>query len=156
MQVVGQPLQPRRLSPVQGGVALGVVAHQHLAERGIERVDVLREVLAVLEIELRLTALFGGARGRVSVRRRVAKDGGPELLVHQDAGLVFRNAASDGGQEAVVDDLLGGGDLRGLVGAERALPPEQLLRERAAVIEGHDVQRLVVADGHDGPPLALR
>ena len=55
----------------------------------------------------------------------------------------------DGRLEAVVDDLLGGGDLRGLIDAERALPTEQLLRERAAVVEGHDVQRLVVTDRHD-------
>ena len=63
MQVVGQPLQAGRLPPVQGRVAFRVVAHQHLAESRVESLDVLGEILAVLEIEFVLAALFGGAGG---------------------------------------------------------------------------------------------
>ena len=77
------------------------------------------------------------------------EDGGAELLVHQDAGLLLRHAALDRGLEAVVDDFLGGGDLGRLRGGQGALPAEHLLLERAAVVEGQDVQRLVESDGHD-------
>ena len=61
VQIVGQPLQPGGLRLVQRLVALGVVAHQHLAEGRVEGLDVLGEILAVLEVELVLPALLGRA-----------------------------------------------------------------------------------------------
>ena len=91
VQVVGEPLQPLRLAPVQRRVAFGVVAHQDLAERRAELLDVGGEVLAVLEVELVLAALLGRAGRVVAVLRRVVQDLGAELLVHQDAGLVLRD-----------------------------------------------------------------
>src|SRR5437870_5452161 len=81
------------------------------AEGRVEHLDVLGEVGAVLEVELVLAALLGRAGGDVAVLGGVVEDGGAELLVHQDAGLGLRHAAGDGRLEAVVDDLLGGGDL---------------------------------------------
>ena len=116
----------------------------------MERLDVFGEVLAVFEIELVLAALLGGARGGITVRGGIAQNGGAELFVHQDAGLLLGHAGRDGGLEAVVDHLLGGGDLGGLRGVEVAVPAEHLRLERAAMVEGQDVERLVVADGfHD-------
>ena len=56
---------------------------------------------------------------------RIAQDGGAELLVDQDAGLLLRHAAARR-LEAVVDHLLGGGDLGGLSRRQRRLPAEQL------------------------------
>ena len=61
-QVVGQALQSRGLALVQRPVALRVVAHQHLAEGRVEGLDVAREILAILEVELVLAALLGRDR----------------------------------------------------------------------------------------------
>ena len=149
MQVVGQPFQAGGLALVQSPVAFRVVAHQHLAEGRIERLDVLGEILAVLEVELVLAALLGGAGRGVAVLGGVGENGGAELLVHQDAGLFLRHAARDGGLEAVVDDLLGGGDLGRLLGGQGALPAEHFLLERAAMVERQNVQRLVESHAHD-------
>src|SRR5262245_27731284 len=96
VQIVGQLAQAGGLATVQRGITFRVVAHEDLAEGGMEQLDVAREVVAVFEIELRLTALLGGAGGGVSLRRRVAEDGGAELLVDQDAGLLLGYAGGDG------------------------------------------------------------
>src|SRR6266852_5509623 len=111
MEVVGQSCQSCSLTRVQGLVTLGVVAHQNLTKRRLESLDVFGEILAVLKIELFLSAFFGRARGCIAVHPRVMKDGCSELLVHQDAGLLLRYAGFEGRSEAVVDDLFGGGDL---------------------------------------------
>src|SRR5439155_10352743 len=114
------------------------------------------EVLAVLEVELLLPALLGGTGERVAVGRRVAEDGSTELLVHEDAGLVLGDASGDGGPEAVVDHLLGDGDLRRLLGAQRALPAEHLRLERPTVVEGQDIPRMVEAHNCHLPFLSFR
>ena len=48
------------------------------------------------------------------VRRCVAKDGGTELLIHQDAGFLLGYASRYSSLKAFVDHLLGGGDRRRL------------------------------------------
>ena len=59
--------------------------------------------------------------------------------------------------KAVVDDLLGGGDLGGLRGSQVAGPAEHLGLERAAMVERQDVERFVVAECHRGQAsLSLR
>ena len=56
--------------------------------------------------------LFSAGQAVVKpLRRGVAQDGGAELLVDQDAGLRLGHAGGDRGLEAVVDHLLGRGDL---------------------------------------------
>ena len=82
---------------------------------GWNSLDVLGELLTVLEIELFLAALFNGAGRRVAVGRCVAKNGGAELFIHQDGGLLPGHAKGYGGFEAIVDHLLGSGDLRRLL-----------------------------------------
>jgi hypothetical protein len=72
----------------------------------VEGFDVLGEVLTVLEVELVLAALLGGAGDRVAVRGRVPGDGASKLLVQQDARLLLRHAPRHRRLEAVVDDLL--------------------------------------------------
>src|SRR5207249_99530 len=57
VEVLGQVAQARRLAAVHLRVALGVVAHEDLAEGGRERLDVACVVVAVLEVELVLPAL---------------------------------------------------------------------------------------------------
>src|SRR5262249_7727620 len=139
MQVVRQPLQPSRLPAVYCLVALGVVAPQKLAERRSEGLDALGEVLAVLEIELLLPALFGRAGGYVAPRRRVAKDGSTELLIDQDAGFPLGDSGRNSSLEAVVDHLFRGGDLCCLLCGQRALPAKHTGLERATVVEGQDI-----------------
>jgi len=149
VQVVGESFELLRLSPVQRRIALRVVAHEHLAKRGLKGLDVPTEVLAVLEVELVLTALLGGAGEHVALGRRIAEDGCAEPLIHEDGSLVRGDAGGEGSLEAVVDHLLGGGDLRGLLGGQRTLPAEHLRLEGGAMVEGQDVQRLVEAQaGH--------
>src|SRR5262249_62331911 len=112
MEILGQPLQAGRLSPVQLPITFRIVADQDLAERGGARLDVFGEIVAVLEVELILTSLLGGACDGVSVSCRVAEDGGAELLVYQDPCLFLGHTRSHGLLESVVNDPLGGGDLR--------------------------------------------
>ncbi len=59
---VAEPLQLGELLAVGGGVAVGVVADEHLREVGVEAFDVLAEVLAVLEVEHVLAGALGGHR----------------------------------------------------------------------------------------------
>ncbi len=113
------------------------------------------ELLAVLEVELILPALLGRAGRDVAVLRRVAEDVGAELLVHQDAGLRLGDALGKGLLEAVVDHPLHGGDLRRLLVGQRPRPAEHVLLERPPVVEGQDVKRSIVSDGHDGTLLSL-
>jgi hypothetical protein len=156
VQVVGQPLQTSRLPLVQRLLALRVVAHQHLAEGRLEHLDVLAELLAVLEVELVLAALLGRASREIALLGRVAQDRGAELLVHEDAGLLLVDAAGQRGLEAVVNHLLGGGDVGRLLRGQRSLPAEHLCLERAAVVERQDVERLIEANGHDRASFSLR
>src|SRR5947208_112613 len=134
-QIPGQPLQAIRLPPVQGGIALRVVAHQHLAEGRADDFDVVGEVFAVLEVELLLPALLGGTHRDIAVRLGIAEDGRPELLVHEDARLVSGHAGRHGGREAIIDHPFGGSDLSRLLGGQPPLPAEHPRLERAAVVE---------------------
>src|SRR5882672_3078673 len=145
-QVFGQTFQAGCLPHVQSLIALRVVADQHLAESGIEGLDVFVEVFAVFELELLLAALLDRVCELVTARGRVAKDGGAELLVHQDARLLLWRAGFDRGLEAVVDDLLGGGDLRRLLRGQILPPSEHFQFERGAMIKGQDVQWPVIAE----------
>src|SRR6266403_342779 len=148
VQVFGEPPQTSGLPPVQRLIAFRVVANENLAEGRVEHFDVPGEIFAVLEVELRLAALLGRARRGVSLCRRGAKDGGAELLVHEDAGFLLGDAGYDGALEAVVDHLLGGRDLRGLLGGQGPFPAEHLGLERPPMIEGQDVQVPIESDRH--------
>src|SRR5215471_11809372 len=88
-QVVRKPLQAGRLTEIESLVALGVVAHEYLAEGRLEALDVLGELLAVFKVELLLPALLCRTGGRVTLLGGVTKYGRTELLVHQDAGFFF-------------------------------------------------------------------
>src|SRR5713226_9663277 len=79
VEVLGESLQPRRLSPVQRRIALRVVAHEDLAKGRLKGLDVLSEVLAILEVELVLPALLGGTGEHIALGRRITEDGAPEL-----------------------------------------------------------------------------
>jgi hypothetical protein len=96
-------LQPKRpgsrtgaslvgLPPVHGAAAFRVVAHQHLAEGRGEGLDVVRKVIAVLEVELVLPALLRRTDRGNAVGDGIAPDRGAELLAGQDAGLFGRRA----------------------------------------------------------------
>ena len=116
VQIVGQPLQSGRLPAVQGPIALRVVAHQHLAKGRVKGFDVLGEILAVFEFELLLPALLGGAGGDIAIaltasRRMAAPNCSSTRMPAFSLGTPRRNRSL----EAVVDHLLGGGDLRRLL-----------------------------------------
>ena len=77
-------------------------------------------------------------------------DAGAELLVDEHASDGGVGTGADGLQHALEDEVLGVGDDGGLLGIGLAVDPEELLLERAAMVEGEDVELLVVSEGH-GP-----
>ena len=80
-------LQARGLALVHLGVAVRVVADEHLGGEQVVLRDVGAEVVAVLEVELVLTPHFSA--GIVSERpclARELRDVGAELLVDEHAG----------------------------------------------------------------------
>src|SRR3989475_5782472 len=89
--MLGEPGRERhqtgRLAAVDLGIAVRVVAHEDLDEVGVEALDVVAELLPVLEVELRLTALLD--RHRELHARFLDSVGNPlrspELLVDQAA-----------------------------------------------------------------------
>ena len=66
---------------------------------------------AVLEVEFVLAALLRRASDRVAVGHCVAADRAAELLVDENARLRLGHLSGDRRLEAVVDHLLGSGDL---------------------------------------------
>src|SRR5204862_4932270 len=99
---------------------------------------------------------LGRAGGDDAGGSRIPQDGGAELLVHQDAGLVLRRAGRECREEAVIDDPFGGGDFCGLRLAQRGLPAEHLRLKRAAMIERLDIEWTVISSRHQPPPFILR
>ena len=87
VEPVGQPLQPLGLALVHPGVAVRVVAHEHLGEVGVELLDVRAEVVAVLEVELVLARLLDRHREQEAALLRLLRDalGRAELLVDEAA-----------------------------------------------------------------------
>ena len=148
VEPVGEALEPLGLAQVHLGVALRVVADEHLREVGVELLDVGAEVLAVLEVELVLAGLLDRHREQQAVLLGLLGDAlrGAELLVDQAAGRVRVDALLGRLQEPLEDQMLRVGDLLGLLGRRLALDSEHLLLERAAVVEGQDVELAVVAE----------
>ena len=105
------------------------------------------EVL-VLEVEVVLPRALGGHRELQAAFARLLGHAGAELLIHEHAGCARIGARADRAQHALEDKVLGIGDDRGLLRVRFALDAEELLLEGAPVIEGQDVELLVVADGH--------
>ena len=75
-------------------------------------------------------------------------NGRAELLVDEHAGDAGFGACAHRLQHALEDQVLGVGDDRGLLRVGLALDPEELLLEGAAVVEGEDVELLVVSEVH--------
>ena len=148
VQPVGQPPEPLGLPPVHLGVAFGVVAHEDLAERRIELLDVVAELVAVLEVELVLSTLLH-RHGQVEpFLLGPPGDVRTELLVNEDpAGLLGRPLV-DGLLKSLEDHRLGVGDGLGLLRVGLARDAEELLLERAPVVEGEDVEIPVVSERH--------
>ena len=67
MQIIGQELQPRRLTLVHFGIALGVVAYENFAECRIESFNVFGKIFAIFEVELSQAALLRGTGAEVFV-----------------------------------------------------------------------------------------
>src|SRR5439155_10907211 len=91
-KILGETPEAGRLAAVQGGVPLGVVTDEHLAEGRAELLDVADKLVAVLEIELLLPALLDRGGGEIPLARGVAQDRGAELLVDEDTGTLLRDA----------------------------------------------------------------
>jgi hypothetical protein len=75
---------------------------------------------------------------------------GAELLVDQDAAGVVRSALANRPREPLVDERLEFRDAPALVLGGVAGDAYQLLLERAAVVEGEQVEALAGAHRHNG------
>src|SRR6185503_9318473 len=102
----------------------------------------------VLEVELLLSALLYRHREPEPRGLPVARDVGPELLVHQDAGGLRIDALVQGPFRALVDHALGVGDPGRLLLVRLPRDAEELLLERPSMVERQDVQRSVVPECH--------
>src|ERR1700677_2217098 len=102
------------------------------------------ELIAVLESELVLPALFDRHGRRESLLGRVSQDGCSKFFVDQDPRLFLRYTALDGFLEAVVNYLLAGSDLSDLLRRHRFFEAEYLGPVRTSMVERQDVQRLVI------------
>src|SRR5207244_4683640 len=129
VEKVGEAAEAIGLGLVHRPIGLGAIADQHLTERRRELLDVPREVVAVLEVELVLPAPFHAAYSQVPAPLRVAQAASAELLVDQDTRVLLRNASGDGRLESLVDDLLRRNDTRYLLRLGRAIPAKQFGRE---------------------------
>src|SRR5262249_35582463 len=118
--------------------ALGVVADEHLREIRVELLDLVAELVAVLELELLLSRLLDGHRKAVAARLRLARDVGAVLRVDEDPGELLGRPVLDRALATLPDEALGARDLV-VIAADHLL-------ERASVVEGQDVETLVVAE----------
>ncbi len=106
------------------------------------------EVVAVLELELVLARFLHRHSQRHAFGLGAPGDVSPELLVNQHAGRVGWRARSESPGVGIEDDPLDVDDARPYVGGDRLGGPEQIVLERTAVIEGHQVERPVVPERH--------
>jgi hypothetical protein len=148
VQPIREAGQPLGLAPVQRGVAVRVVAHEHLGERGVERLDVRGEVLPVLELELGLARLLHRHGQEMPFGQGPTRHAGSVLLVGQDAGRLHRHAEAERLHEPVVNDLLGRHDARVHLVGDRLGGPEEIVLERTAMVEREQVERLGVTERH--------
>ena len=95
----------------------------------VEGFDVLGEVLAVLEVEHRLSRALGGHRELQALRVGFLGHAAAELLVDEHARHRRVGAGGDGLLETLEDQVLGVGDHRRLLGIGFALDAEELLLE---------------------------
>jgi hypothetical protein len=109
---------------------------------GVEGLDVLRERVAVLEGELVAAGPLDGHGQRESLAMGGIGHLEAELLVDQQPARPARGALGEGALEAVVDELLELGDPCALVRARITVDAHQRLLERAALVEGQDVEGL--------------
>ena len=146
VQPVGELLELRALLAVALRVPVGVVAHEHLREVGVEALDVLAELLPVLEVEHLLARALGGHRQPQALRAGLLGNGRAELLVHQHPRHGRVGAGGHRLLQALEDEVLGVGDHRRLLRVGFALDAEELLLEGAPVVEREDVELLVIAE----------
>jgi hypothetical protein len=140
--------EPRRLASVHGAVAFGVVSHEHLRERRVERLDVRRELRAVLEVELVLPRLLRRHREDHARAFRVTRDLGAELLVDQHSGRRGIDPCVEGSLHALEDHPFRIDDASGIVWTRRPFDTEEPTLERPAMVERKDEEPALVAERH--------
>ena len=145
-EIVGEFLQTGSLALIQMGIALGIIAHQHLTEGGANRLNMSRKVGPILEIKLLLATFFRRTSGDITAVAGVGEDGVTELFIDKHARLFDGDTSGDGGFKSVVNHQLSGGDFRSLRGGKITVPAEHLRLKRASMVEGENIKRLVVAD----------
>jgi hypothetical protein len=108
--IIGELSEPRRLATIGRGIALRVIAHQHVSEGGTEGLDVFGEPRAVLEVELVGSAFLRRQCGHVSSLDRVAENARTQFFVDENPGTRGRHPLVDRLSEAVIDHPLAFGD----------------------------------------------
>ena len=152
VEPVAEATKALALAAVHLGVPVGDVAHEDLREVGVEPLDVIAELVAVVEVELVLARLLDRHRQHEAALLGLLGDAlrRAELLVDEAACAAWLGAPLGGLQHALEDQVLGVGDRLRLLWRGVALDPEHLLLERASMVEGQDVELAVVAECHSG------
>ena len=150
VQPVGQPLELVQLLAVGVGVALRVVADEHLGEVGIEASRCARRSPRRTRSRTcsgRSSRPASRASGRSSRPRRARR----RRTARRRARRSRRACAPRSTARSMPSKIrcLASAIVAGLLGGRVALDPEHLLLERAAVVEGQDVQLAVVTQFHD-------
>src|SRR5581483_5956251 len=136
VQPLRQPAELHDLTLVQLTIALGVVTDEHLGEVGIELLDLLAELLAVLEVELVLARLLDGHRELVAPRLRFARDARAVLPVYEHPRVLLRRTELHRVLEPFPDQRLR---------PRHPLDVADHLLERPTMVEREDVETIVVA-----------
>src|SRR5260370_1060448 len=129
-----------RLSVIQRLVAFRILTHQKPTEGGAKNFDVVGKIFSIIAIKLVLSPFFSRTGGYVTLRRRMVEDRCAELLIYQNAGLLFWDTSGNCGLKTVINHLLGGSNFSGLLRSLFALPAKHLRLKRATVIKRLDVE----------------
>src|SRR5258708_2349105 len=115
----------------------------------MKRLEVLRKVLPIGELELLLAALLDGCCRNIALARRVAQESGPEFFVNQHTNVILWDMVRNGLLKACIDDVLTVGNGDHLLHIERFFPAEESRHVGRAVVEREEVERSRIYRDHE-------
>src|SRR6266702_2621840 len=91
----------------------------------MKRLNVLRKVLTVGELELLLAALLDGCHRNKSLARSVTENSGTKFLVNQNTNTILWHMVRNGLLKACIDDVLTVGNGDHLLHIQRFIPAKE-------------------------------
>src|SRR5260221_11845446 len=115
----------------------------------MERLEVLRKVLTIGELELLLAALLDGCRRNIALARSVAEDSGTECFVNQNTNVILWYMVRNGLLKACIDDVLTVCNGDHLLHSERFFPAEEPRDVARAMVEREEIERARTSRDHE-------